>query len=91
METGIAFIGDEELNEDAAALIDPLLEDDEIPVAISGFDFETKVMAITDRRVIITSGEDGLVLNLRRRPHKHHRKGRKDAGDEDHDRGGTPP
>ena len=30
METGIAFIGDEELNEDAAALIDTLLEDDEM-------------------------------------------------------------
>ena len=66
METGIAFIGDEELNEDAAALVDTLLEDDERVVAVAGFDFETKVMAITDRHVIITSGNDGLVLNLRR-------------------------
>ena len=65
METGIAFVGDEDLNEDATDLIDRLLQDDEILVAVAGFDFETKVMAITDRRVIITSGNDGLVLNLR--------------------------
>ncbi len=64
MEPDIAFVGEEELNEDATALIDRLLQDDERLVAVAGFDFETKVMAITDRRVIITSGNDGLVLNL---------------------------
>ena len=65
METDIAYIGDEELNEDATTLVNRLLGDDEILVAVAGFDFETKVMAITDLRVIITSGSDGLVLNLR--------------------------
>ena len=65
MEEDIAFVGDEALNEDATALINRLLHGDEIPVAVAGFDFETKVIAITDQRVIITSGNDGLVLNLR--------------------------
>ena len=65
METDTEYIGDEDLNEEATALINELLRDDEMPVAVAGFDFETKVIAITDQRVIITSGNDGLVLNLR--------------------------
>lgn len=65
METDTEYIGDEDLNEEATALINELLHDDEMPVAVAGFDFETKVIAITDQRVIITSGNDGLVLNLR--------------------------
>ena len=65
MEADIVHIGDEALNEEAADLIGSLLRDDEIPVAVAGFDFETKVIAITDQRVIIASGYDGLVLNLR--------------------------
>ena len=64
METDITYIGDEDLNEEATALRDRLLHDDEILVAVAGFDFETKVIAITDQRVIVTSGNDGLVLNL---------------------------
>lgn len=65
MEADIAYIGDEDLNENAADLVDRLLQDDEILVAVAGFDFETKVIAITDQRVIITSENDGLVLNLK--------------------------
>ena len=65
MEADIAYIGDEDLNEEAADLVDRLLEHDEMPVAVAGFDFETKVIAVTDRRVIIASGNEGLVLNLR--------------------------
>ena len=65
MEEDFAYIGDENLNEGATALIDRLLRDDETPVAIAGFDYETKVIAITDQRVIIASGNDGLALNLR--------------------------
>ena len=65
MEADIAYIGDEDVNQEAAALIDRLLRDDEIPVAVAGFDYETKVIAVTDQRVIIASGNDGLVLNLR--------------------------
>ena len=64
METEIAHIGDEDINQEATAFIDSLLQDDEVPVAVAGFDFETKVIAITDQRVIIASGNDGLVLNL---------------------------
>lgn len=58
------YIGDEDLNEGASDLIDELLRDDEMPVAVAGFDFETKVIAVTDRRVMIASGDEGLVLNL---------------------------
>ena len=63
METEIAHIGDEDINQEATAFIDSLLRDDETPVAVAGFDFETKVIAVTDQRVIIASGNDGLVLN----------------------------
>ena len=64
MEKEITYIGDEDINQEAATLIDRLLRDDETPVAIAGFDFATKVIAVTDRRVIIASGDEGLVLNL---------------------------
>ena len=64
MEREITYIGDEDINQEAAALIDRLLRDDETPVAVAGFDFATKVIAVTDQRVIIASGNDGLVLNL---------------------------
>ena len=64
METDIAHIGDEDLNEEATDLINRLFQDDEIPVAVAGFDYKTKVIAITDQRIIIASGNDGLVLNL---------------------------
>ena len=65
METDTEYIGDEDLNKEATALLDSLLGDDETLAAVAGFDFETKVIAITDLRVIITSGNDGLVLNVR--------------------------
>ena len=65
MDTDIAIVGDEALSEGATTLIDRLLNNDEILVALGGFDFETKVIAITDLRVIITSGNDELVLNVR--------------------------
>ncbi len=64
MEADVAYIGDEDLNEEAAALIDTLLRDTETPLAVAGFDFETKVIAITDQRVIIASGNEGPVLDL---------------------------
>ena len=64
MNTGIRYIGDENLNEEAIALINRLLRDDEMPVAIAGFDYETKVIATTGQRVIIASGDEGLVLEV---------------------------
>ena len=39
----VIFVGDEDLNEEAAAYIDSRsLRDDETPVAVAGFDFENK-------------------------------------------------
>lgn len=64
-QAGILFVGDEDLNEEASDLIDSRLRDDETPIAASGFDFETKVIAITDQRVLIADKNDGIVLNLR--------------------------
>ena len=64
MDTDIAYIGDEHPNEEAMALIKRLLRDDEMPVAVAGFDYETKVIATTGQRVIIASGDEGLVLDL---------------------------
>ena len=64
MDTDIAYIGDEDLNEEAVALINRLLRDDELPVAVAGFDYEMKVIAMTGQRVIIASGDEGLVLEL---------------------------
>ena len=64
MEEDIAYIGDENLNQEASDYIGKLLRDDETPVAVAGFDYESKVIALTDQRVIIASGNDGLVLNL---------------------------
>ena len=61
-EPQIISVGDEELNEEAVAHINRTLKNDETPVASAGFDFETKVLVITDQRVLITGG-DGL-LNL---------------------------
>ena len=59
----VIFVGDEDLNEEAVAYIDSILRDDETPVAVAGFDFETKVLVITDQRVLII-GEKGVDLIL---------------------------
>ncbi len=66
-EPEVIISGDEALNEKAVACIDSILGEDETPIAISGFDFETKVLAITDQRVLVTSVEDDvgmLVLSV---------------------------
>ena len=57
-------IGDEDLNEKAVYHINRRLRDDETPIAVAGFDFETKVIAITDQRVLVTDQDHGLVMNL---------------------------
>ena len=64
MEEDTSHIGDEALNKEATDLIDSLLRDEETLVALAGFDFETKAIALTDQRVIIASGNDGVVLDL---------------------------
>ncbi len=66
-EPEVVICGDENLNEKAVSFVDSILGEDESPIAVSGFDFETKVMVITDQRVIV-AGEDGefgtLVLSV---------------------------
>lgn len=64
MDAQINYVGDEGLNEEAVSLIDSVLGDDEAPVAAAGFDFETKVFVITDRRLLIADAFEGLVLDL---------------------------
>ena len=59
-EPEVNTVGEEDLNEEAAAYIDRILRDDETPIAVAGFDFETKVLVITDQRILITGEEDGI-------------------------------
>ena len=82
MEADIAYIGDEDVNQEAAALIDRLLRDDEIPVAVAGFDYETKVIAVTDQRGHHSQRERRPGPEPQTRRHTPHEKGRKDAGDQ---------
>ena len=66
-EIEVPVIGDEELSEDAGAYIDSVLGDDETPEAVSVFDYGTKVLVVTDQRVLITDEDDGagsLVLSV---------------------------
>ena len=53
----VTIVGGEALNEKAVAYIDSILGVDETLVAVSGFDFATKVLVITDQRVLV-SGEE---------------------------------
>lgn len=64
-EIEILYVGDEDLNDAAANFLDSRLMNNETPIAVSGFDFEKKVIAITDQRVLIADENDGMVLNLR--------------------------
>ena len=62
-----AIIGDEELNAQALAAIERRIGLQEKVLAYSGFDWEQKVIAITDRRVIIAdnNGSEVFVRGLR--------------------------
>ena len=62
-EPEVVICGDESLNEIALSVVDSILGEDESIVAVSGFDFETKVLVITDQRVLV-AGEEGDVGNL---------------------------
>ena len=64
-------VGDEDVNESAAAYLDSILREDETPVAVSAFDDETRVLAITNRRILVADeqpdgDDDGwrLVLDV---------------------------
>ena len=62
-EPEVIISGDEALNEKAVACIDSILGEDETPIAISSFDFGTKVLVITGQRVLV-AGEEGDVGTL---------------------------
>ena len=64
METQTVYVGGEDLNDEAAGQIDSILGEGETAVAAAGFDFETKVLVITDQRVLIADESEGLVLDL---------------------------
>ena len=59
----VIVCGDEGLNEKAVACVDSIVGEDESLIAVSGFDFEKKVLAITDQRVLV-AGEEGDVGTL---------------------------
>lgn len=66
-EPEVVVCGDENLNEKAVSFVDSILGEDESPIAVSGFDFETKVLTITDQRVLVAGEEDAagsLVLSV---------------------------
>ena len=62
-EPEVVICGDESLNEKAVSFVDSILGEDESTIAVSGFDFETKVLVITDQRVLV-AGEEGEVGTL---------------------------
>ena len=61
-ETGVTFVGDEDLRDEDLTYLYSLLGDDETPVAVADFDEESKSIVVTDLRVLIL-GEGG-VLNV---------------------------
>ena len=63
-EPEVLVVGDEEISESAAAYLDGIVGEDETPVAVSAFDYETKVLAITDQRILVASEDGGWNLDL---------------------------
>ena len=59
------IIGEEELNPQALAAIERTVRADEKILAYSGFDWENKVIAITDRRVLVGGNDGKLTFNRR--------------------------
>ena len=57
-ESEVFISGDEDLNEEAVACVESALREGETLIAVSGFDFATKVLVITDQRVLVADGED---------------------------------
>ncbi len=64
-QSEIIIVGDEDRNEEAAVSIDRQLRDDETLIACAGFEFKSKLIAITDQRVLIADKSNGIVLNLK--------------------------
>ncbi len=59
-ESEVTVGGDEDLNERATDCLAARLSGDEEIIAVSGFDFATKILCITDQRILVT-GDDGHV------------------------------
>ena len=52
------IIGEEELNPQALVAIEERIGSEEIVLAYTGFDWENKVIAVTDQRVIVADGDE---------------------------------
>ena len=61
-ENGPSLFGEEKLNEEAMKIIGQEVAGDEEILALAGFDHESKIIAVTDRRILITHKEPGIVL-----------------------------
>lgn len=62
LETGsILVLGDEELNPEAIERIDAAIRPGEAVLVFAGFDWQNKVIALTDQRILIADG-NGLVI-----------------------------
>ena len=62
---GFTLVGDEVLNEAAMGVLEPLFAQDERLMAASGFDWATKVIAVTSHRVMVADDSGGLVFHAR--------------------------
>ena len=58
-EPEVIVVGDEAVSESAAAYLDGILREDETLIAVSAFDDEMKVLAITDQRILVVDEEAG--------------------------------
>lgn len=61
-ETGPAIFGEEKLDADAMSIVDRTIVPGEQILALSGFDHESKIMAVTNRKILITHKEQGITF-----------------------------
>ena len=61
-ETGPAIFGEEKLDADAMSIVDRTIVPDERILALSGFDHESKIIAVTDQQILITHKEQGITF-----------------------------
>ena len=61
-ETGPAVFGEEKLNADAMSIVDRTIVPGEQILSLSGFDHESKIIAVTNQKILITHKEQGIVF-----------------------------
>ena len=61
-ETGPAIFGEEKLDADAMSIVDQTIVPGEQILALSGFDHESKIIAVTNRQILITHKEQGITF-----------------------------